>query len=63
MSTKIIDINVGQLKSELDKVREGLDLGQGITDERLLECLVGNLIDRYFSVEYFNREDIINSLS
>lgn len=63
-SPKIIATQFNCLKSELDNIRKSLDISHKIAnDERLLKYLIGNLADKYFTVEYFNPEDIKKDLT
>jgi len=59
---KIIEIKVAYPKSRIDELRRVFSVPEKHTDERLLEVLVGNVIDRYLSSEYFLPEDVQNLL-
>ena len=59
---KIIEIKVAYPKSGIDELRRVFSVPEKHTDERLSEVLVGNVIDRYLSTEYFLPEDVQNLL-
>ena len=59
----IVKITTALPKSMIDEFRRTYKIPDVFTDERIYEAILGNLIDRYFDVEYFQPKDVQSLLT
>jgi len=64
MKNNIITIKVGCPEFVIENLRNALAVPEKLANnERLFEILVGDLIDRYLDVEYFDAEEIQDAVT
>jgi hypothetical protein len=56
--SNVVMIRTGLPKQMIDNMRNCFSIPKEVKDGELFEALLNNLIDRYWSIEYFSQDDI-----
>lgn len=59
----LVSLKTSVCRSQVDAFRASFNIPPDFTDERIFEAILGDLIDRYFNVEYFSPDEVQNLLT